>query len=135
MPLRYTVLMITPTSCRAVVVVSLAVLLGAGPVVAKSTPEALPEIALAELPKEAQKTLTLIGQGGPFPYQRDGVVFANREKRLPASARGYYHEYTVPTPGAGTRGTRRIICGGDVQSIAECYYSNDHYQTFRRIRI
>ena len=109
-------------------------LLGAGVVAAKSAPETLPEVAATALPKEAQKTLTLIAQGGPFPYRRDGIVFGNREKRLPAHERGYYHEYTVPTPGASTRGARRIICGGDVRSTAECYYSNDHYQTFRRVR-
>jgi ribonuclease T1 len=126
--------MMTMTSRRAVAALALAAFLGAASVVAKSTPDALPEIAAGALPKEGQKTLTLIAQGGPFPYQRDGVAFGNRERRLPAQARGYYHEYTVPTPGARTRGARRIICGGDVRSVAECYYSNDHYQTFRRIR-
>jgi ribonuclease T1 len=126
--------MITLVSWRTGVVVAFAVLTGVGPVAAKSTPDTLPEIALATLPKEAQTTLTLISRGGPFPYQRDGIVFSNREKRLPAHTRGHYHEYTVPTPGAKTRGARRIICGGDVQSIAECYYTNDHYETFRRIR-
>jgi ribonuclease T1 len=131
----YTVRMITMRFSRAVVSIALAAaFLAAGSVVAKSTPDALPDIALAALPKEAQTTLTLVGQGGPFPYHRDGVVFGNREKRLPAHARGYYHEYTVPTPGARTRGARRIICGGDARSIAECYYSTDHYETFRRIR-
>ena len=94
-----------------------------------------PEIvAAAELPPEARATLERIHRGGPFPYSRDGVVFGNREHILPAQPRGYYHEYTVPTPGAGTRGARRIVCGGDVTSVAECYYSHDHYQTFRRIR-
>jgi ribonuclease T1 len=127
--------MITMRFSRAVVTIAFAAaFLAAGPAVARSTSDALPEIALTALPKEAQKTLTLVGQGGPFPYHRDGVVFGNREKRLPARARGYYHEYTVPTPGARTRGARRIICGGDARSIAECYYSTDHYETFRRIR-
>jgi ribonuclease T1 len=132
--LRYTALMVAMTSLRTVAALALAAFLGAGSVVAKSTPDALPEIASAALPEEARKTLTLIAQGGPFPYQRDGVVFGNRESRLPAHPRGYYHEYTVPTPGARTRGARRIICGDGVRSVAECYYSNDHYQTFRRIR-
>lgn len=126
--------MMAMTSRCTVVALAIAALLGATSVVAKSTPDGLPEIAATALPKEGQKTLTLIAQGGPFPYQRDGVVFGNRERRLPAQARGYYHEYTVPTPGARTRGARRIICGGDVRSVAECYYSKDHYQTFRRIR-
>ena len=126
--------MIAPMFPRTVVAVALVLFAVGGWVHARSTPDALPDVALTTLPKEAQKTLTLIARGGPFPYQRDGVVFGNREKRLPARARGYYHEYTVPTPGSKTRGARRIICGGDVQSIAECYYTNDHYQTFRRIR-
>jgi ribonuclease T1 len=126
--------MIALASARAVVTIAFAALLGAGSVVAKSISDAPQEIASTALPKEAQKTLTLIAQGGPFPYQRDGVVFGNREQRLPAHTHGYYHEYTVPTPGIRTRGARRIICGGDARSITECYYSNDHYETFRRIR-
>ncbi len=109
-------------------------IVGVGLVEARSTPDTPPDVALSALPREAHTTLTLIGRGGPFPYQRDGVVFGNREHRLPAHPRGYYHEYTVPTPGAKNRGARRIICGGAVQSVAECYYTNDHYQTFRRIQ-
>jgi ribonuclease T1 len=93
-----------------------------------------PEIPVSELPREAQKTLALIRTGGPFPYSRDGVVFANRERLLPAKSRGYYHEYTVKTPGSHNRGARRIICGGDPSSLADCYYTDDHYQSFRRIR-
>ena len=89
-----------------------------------------PFISVAELPPEARETLRLIRQGGPFPYPRDGVVFGNFEQRLPKHARGYYHEYTVQTPGARNRGARRIVCGTPV----ECYYSADHYQTFRRIK-
>jgi len=119
---------------RTVVAVAMVLFTVGGWVHARSTPDTLPDVASTTLPREAQATLTLIARGGPFPYQRDGVVFGNREKRLPAQARGYYHEYTVSTPGSKTRGARRIICGGDVQSIAECYYTNDHYQTFRRIR-
>lgn len=105
---------------------------GVGPVLAKGPPDAAP-ISVAQLPKEAQATLKLIADGGPFPYSRDGVVFGNRENLLPLHARGYYHEYTVPTPGSKTRGARRIICGGAKSSAAECYYSDDHYQSFRRI--
>jgi len=93
-----------------------------------------PEIPVSELPREAQKTLALIRTGGPFPYSRDGVVFGNRERLLPAKSRGYYHEYTVKTPGSHNRGARRIICGGDPSSLADCYYTDDHYQSFRRIR-
>jgi ribonuclease T1 len=91
-------------------------------------------VAISALPAEARTTLDLIRAGGPFPYSRDGVVFSNRERLLPAQPRGYYHEYTVPTPGAGTRGARRIVCGGDVAARSECYYSDDHYQSFRKIQ-
>ena len=90
----------------------------------------LAPVAVAELPTEARTTLRLIKQGGPFPYPRDGVIFGNFEKRLPQQPRGYYHEYTVKTPGARNRGARRIVCGIPV----ECYYSGDHYRTFRRIQ-
>ena len=91
---------------------------------------ALPVIRVDDLPREARDTLVLIKQGGPFPYKRDGVVFGNRERRLPSRPRGYYREYTVPTPGARDRGARRIVAGtGD-----EYYYTDDHYNTFRRIR-
>lgn len=86
-------------------------------------------IAVSALPPEGRETLHLIKQGGPFPYPRDGVIFSNFEKRLPKRERGYYREFTVKTPGARNRGARRIVCGQPV----ECYYSADHYQTFRRI--
>lgn len=82
-----------------------------------------------ELPAEARTTLQLIAQGGPYPYKRDGVVFGNYEQRLPLQKRGYYREYTVPTPGLKTRGARRIITGSE----HERYYTADHYNSFRRI--
>ena len=88
------------------------------------------EISKSALPVEAKDTLRLIRQGGPFPYPRDGVVFGNFEKRLPKKQRGYYHEYTVKTPGARNRGARRIVCG----KTAACYCSDDHYETFKLIR-
>lgn len=91
---------------------------------------ALSFIAVADLPAEARDTLHLIKQGGAFPYPRDGIVFSNFEQRLPRQARGYYHEYTVKTPGVRSRGARRIVCG----VVPECYYSDDHYETFKRIR-
>lgn len=91
-------------------------------------------IGRQQLPIEAQKTLTLIEQGGPFPYRRDGAVFHNREQRLPLRAKGYYREYTVPTPGANDRGARRIVCGGENPTQPDaCYYTADHYRSFRRI--
>ena len=92
------------------------------------------EIALAKLPAEARDVLLLIRAGGPFPYERDGVTFGNRERLLPAQRRGYYHEYTVTTPGAKNRGARRIICGGSRRTPEVCYYTDDHYASFRRIR-
>ncbi len=89
-------------------------------------------VAAEQLPAEARQTLKLIDAGGPFPYRRDGVVFKNLERRLPQQPRGYYHEYTVPTPGSRDRGARRIITGA--QPPAVFYYTADHYETFRRIQ-
>ena len=87
---------------------------------------------------EARQTLALIRAGGPFPYRKDGSTFGNFEKRLPEKPRGYYREYTVPTPGENDRGARRIVAGegprGDVRTSGEYYYTGDHYRTFRRIR-
>jgi ribonuclease T1 len=88
------------------------------------------EIDAADLPEQARGTLQLIRRGGPFPYARDGTVFGNREGMLPAGPRGYYHEYTVPTPGSRDRGARRIIAG----RLGEYYYTDDHYRSFKRIR-
>jgi ribonuclease T1 len=87
------------------------------------------EIEKKQLPKEAVETIALIRKGGPFPYERDGVTFGNREKLLPARERGWYREYTVRTPGEKTRGARRIVAGRD----GTLYYTDDHYRTFRRI--
>jgi ribonuclease T1 len=88
------------------------------------------EIDAANFPEEAHHTLQLIKKGGPFPYAKDGAVFGNREGMLPAEPRGYYHEYTVKTPGERDRGARRIIVGRK----GEYYYTDDHYRSFRRIR-
>lgn len=85
--------------------------------------------SLSDLPVEARETLRLIKQGGPFPYPRDGVVFGNYEHILPQQPRGYYREYTVKTPGVRHRGARRIVCG----IVPECYYTSDHYNSFKRI--
>ena len=90
-------------------------------------------IALAELPPEGQKTYGLIRSGGPFPFEKDGVVFGNRERLLPLQERGYYREYTVATPQARDRGARRIVCGGARRSPDRCYYTADHYSSFREI--
>ena len=91
-------------------------------------------VALSTLPPQAQLTHRLILSGGPFPYSKDGTVFGNRERQLPSKARGYYREYTVPTPGSRDRGARRIVCGGvPPTQPASCYYTDDHYASFRRI--
>src|SRR5438105_1244273 len=103
----------------------------ATPLHARDTRQAkLREIKVADLPKEARATLILIKKGGPFPYPKDGIVFGNFERQLPPNPRGYYHEYTVPTPGSRDRGARRIVAG----DRSEYYYTPDHYKTFLRIR-
>ncbi|MFC5849965.1 ribonuclease [Deinococcus petrolearius] len=92
-------------------------------------------VAVSVLPREGQQLLNQIARGGPFRYSKDGVTFGNREGLLPRQTRGYYREYTVRTPGESDRGARRIVCGGQPEtSTAECYYTADHYATFRRIR-
>ncbi|MDD5295582.1 MAG: ribonuclease domain-containing protein [Rhodocyclaceae bacterium] len=100
--------------------------------------ESLPETPVHALPREARDTLALIHRGGPFPFRRDGIVFGNFEHRLPQHPRGYYHEYTVPTPGERNRGARRIVAGEgpgrDVRTSGEYWYSDDHYRSFSRIR-
>ncbi|MGZ3238040.1 MAG: ribonuclease [Burkholderiaceae bacterium] len=101
-------------------------------VVAKGT--SLATIAFTDLPNDAQKTLVLIKQGGPYPYPKDGVVFGNYERVLPKQKRGYYHEFTVKTPGAHNRGARRIIVGGALEQPSEFYYTDDHYASFKRIK-
>jgi len=91
-------------------------------------------VALASLPAEARKTEQLIRKGGPFPYAKDGSVFGNRERQLPSQPRGFYREYTVKTPGSRDRGARRIVCGGRAAATPEaCYYTADHYASFKRI--
>lgn len=107
---------------------------------AKTSPQyqdsVLQTIAHGQLPKQGQETYALIRKGGPFPYAKDGVVFGNRERLLPKAPRGYYHEYTVKTPYARDRGARRIICGskkGQQMAPEICYYTDDHYASFRQI--
>jgi ribonuclease T1 len=91
-------------------------------------------IAVSDLPKQAQVTLLLIKRGGPFPYAQDGAIFGNYEGVLPKQKRGYYHEFTVKTPGARNRGARRIIVGGEPVMSREYYYTDNHYATFKRIK-
>ena len=91
-------------------------------------------VALAALPSEARTTHRLIHAGGPFPYRKDGVVFGNRERQLPRAQRGFYREYTVPTPGSRDRGARRMVCGGQQPTVPEaCFYTADHYASFQLI--
>lgn len=87
-------------------------------------------VPLAELPRQGVETYRLIRQGGPFPHEKDGVVFGNRERLLPVQKRGYYREYTVPTPGVRNRGSRRMVCGGASRTPDACYYTADHYASF-----
>ena len=90
-------------------------------------------IALAQLPAQGQQTYQAILQGGPFRHDKDGSVFGNRERQLPRERRGHYREYTVETPGARDRGARRIVCGGERRVPEACWYTADHYASFRRI--
>jgi ribonuclease T1 len=90
-------------------------------------------IRVAALPVEGRETYALIRRGGPFAHEKDGVVFGNRERQLPDRRRGYYREYTVATPGERGRGARRIVCGGRPQVPDACWYTADHYASFRRI--
>ena len=91
-------------------------------------------IALTQLPVQGQDMMKLIYAGGPFKFDKDGTVFGNRERILPAKNRGFYREYTVKTPGERTRGARRIVCGGVPPTAPEaCYYTDDHYASFRKI--
>ena len=92
----------------------------------------LATVWVTELPREAQETYRAIRKGGPFPYEKDGTVFGNRERLLPRQDRGFYREYTVRTPGERNRGARRIVCGGPVPAEPKaCYYTQDHYASFR----
>ena len=123
-----------PRSRRIAAAFALAAALVSLPVAARESLAPLPDVMLSELPPEARETYALILKGGPFRYDRDGAVFGNREGILPPVRRGYYHEYTVPTPGAKNRGARRIVCGGPKKAPEACYYTGDHYQSFRRVR-
>ena len=98
-----------------------------------ATADDVATVSVTELPVQGSQTYGLIRQGGPFPHEKDGVVFGNRERLLPPHQRGYYREYTVRTPGVSHRGTRRIVCGGQPKTPDACYYTADHYASFRRI--
>ena len=107
---------------------------GLAPAFAQKAPapglDTVVEVSAAQLPPEARDTIARIRKGGPYPYAKDGAVFGNREGHLPVQKRGYYKEYTVKTPGERTRGARRIVAGKG----GEMYYTEDHYNHFRRVR-
>jgi ribonuclease T1 len=103
------------------------------PAGARDPQSGLAFIARSALPPEGRTTLNLIERGGPFPYARDGVAFGNREGVLPRAARGTYREYTVRTPGSSDRGARRIVCGPPLNSTEHCFYTDDHYASFRKV--
>ncbi|MDM0111769.1 ribonuclease domain-containing protein [Variovorax sp. J22R133] len=90
-------------------------------------------IALSDLPAQGRQTYEAILNGGPFRHEKDGSVFGNRERILPREPRGHYREYTVETPGSRDRGARRIVCGGERAAPVACWYTADHYASFRRI--
>lgn len=121
----------------AAVVVAFAALAGLAEVnrvQARETASTSEVVSLATLPAEARQTDRLIRAGGPFSSSKDGTVFGNRERLLPRQPRGYYREYTVRTPGSRDRGARRIVCGGSqVREPEACFYTEDHYASFRRI--
>jgi ribonuclease T1 len=112
------------------VVLSAALLATAGHLQAREPTGRIAAIDAADLPSQARDTIALIRKRGPYPYRKDGTVFGNFEKRLPLHSRGYYREYTVPTPGARDRGARRIVAG----KAGELYYSDDHYHSFKRVQ-
>lgn len=127
-----------PDIASAVRRFALALLLGAsflgGLAQARGVATDFGSVALTQLPEQARQTEQLIRSGGPFPYSKDGTVFGNRERLLPRERRGYYREYTVKTPGSRDRGARRIICGGSKPKAPDaCYYTADHYASFKRI--
>ncbi|MBF0527889.1 MAG: ribonuclease N [Deltaproteobacteria bacterium] len=97
---------------------------------AENTSREIRTIKIMDLPDQALATLKLIKAGGPFPYSQDGIIFGNREKRLPRQPHGYYKEYTVKTPARSDRGPRRIVAGAN----GDFYYTDDHYQTFKLIK-
>jgi guanyl-specific ribonuclease Sa len=94
-------------------------------------PIPIPTVAINQLPPQVKTTLDLIRQGGPFPYRKDGSIFSNRERRLPAASPNYYREYTVPTPGSPDRGARRLVTG---PKSSEIYYTPDHYRSFVKVQ-
>jgi ribonuclease T1 len=118
----------------ALVTAAILALPAPGWVQAKESRHELSVVSRSQLPPEAQATEKLIHSGGPFRYAKDGATFGNRERALPLHPRGYYREYTVQTPGSRDRGARRIVCGGSQPAQPDaCFYTADHYASFKRI--
>ena len=107
-------------------------LLGGRTHLAQHRGSTVPTVPLRQLPAEVKQVIQRIQQGGPFPYRKDGTVFGNRERHLPVAPRGYYKEYTVPTPRAKNRGARRLVVGGSNEIY---YYTGDHYQSFVKVEL
>lgn len=105
---------------------------GASTLLARQQESTVPTVTLRQLPAEVKQVIQRIQQGGPFPYRKDGTVFGNRERRLPVAPRGYYKEYTVPTPRAKNRGARRLVVGGGNEIY---YYTGDHYRSFVKVKL
>ena len=132
--MRRTLAILRARTAKAAILVLCSAVLAAGSLQAREYAAERNEVDAAKLPVEARDVLDRVRAGGPFTYERDGVAFGNRERLLPDRKRGYYHEYTVKTPGVRTRGARRIVCGGPRKTPEVCYYTDDHYASFRRIR-
>jgi ribonuclease T1 len=121
-------------SAALLVAISTFVVQARSPACSSLPGSAVASVAYSGLPVQGQEVMSQIRQGGPFRYEKDGTVFGNRERLLPGQKRGYYREYTVPTPGLNHRGARRIVCGGLKPRAPDgCYYTEDHYSSFRLI--
>ena len=129
------------TGVKALAAALMGLLLGASPSLVQAKGplpgervESAEKMAASQLPPQGRDVMVMIYQGGPFRHDKDGVVFGNREQILPSHPRGYYREYTVRTPGERSRGARRIVCGGPRPVAPDaCYYTDDHYASFRKI--
>lgn len=125
---------LSPWLCRSKPIAAIAVFAAIGCSFLAQAAPYIGAVQVSQLPLEARTTYRLVRSGGPFPYAKDGMVFGNRERELPFKARGYYREYTVKSPGAQDRGARRIVCGGyEAMRPEACFYTDDHYASFRKI--
>ena len=130
---RFAAIKLVLTSTLAAVAIAAAPAVNARGHVDGAPASGIATVHVTELPRPGRETYELIRLGGPFPYDKDGAVFGNRERQLPIQKRGYYREYTVTAPGSRDRGARRIVCGGPPRMPHACYYTADHYASFRKI--